>query len=277
MNIFSYIERNVQPKSTSKLYNDAIPSFLHGKSKLFVDHCMARMSDTTLYNMEEVMKISTTRYSITSQSDRNCTYHVNLNTPSCDCPDFQLHYMPCKHFIAVIMLYDAWKDVSIKYALSKYYTINEDFLKWVNVAVTDDVSQKSESSVPLSQSSSLNHEEKDPMNSTPPNKPKFTTDLAKANVAINKIRNYVHNACTNDAIKDATRMLQQCYETVVEHHGDVSVFKKPVHVKHRQLKVPKTFLPKKKLTKRLQKQTKYFKGKYYYAGNLLSMHVILTV
>lgn len=221
----------MKPKTASKSYDEAIPKFLHGRPKAFDDHCMKRVINASIYSEKDVMEDGEC-YRVKPESNPVALHRVDLNIPSCDCHDFQNHYMPCKHILAIVLICNAWEEINCAYVNSKYFTINEDFLDLVNSESEQLKDKKNDESscdldplsVRISDVTSANRK--------------------KANMVINALKIYINGTDSNDAITHAIELLTECQQTLYMEHGDISPFRRSNQNKG-PLIIPSTFLKRK--------------------------------
>ena len=68
---------------------------------------------------------------VKSQSSSNMAYHISFQgspcgLPSCSCADWQLHHLPCKHFLAVFRHFEnwGWNSLPSDYVTSPYLSLD---------------------------------------------------------------------------------------------------------------------------------------------------------
>ncbi|KAJ8315774.1 hypothetical protein KUTeg_007924 [Tegillarca granosa] len=243
----SYVEKNVKAKSLSKFYSSTVPEFLHDRPKRFVDHCLGRLSDALMYNIDDIDQVSSSVYTVKSQTEKNIVYTVCLNVPSCDCIDFKMNFMPCKHLIASILQFKCWEEVSHDYAFSPYYTINDEFLDWIN-----NLNDNNSTVVQQYQSNYSNDADQEikiakNMESIHVSATKITiSSRTKANAQLNKIRNYINNTNSENAIQNAIELLNFSYKSLLTRHGSVSMIRNTNYRNLKRLKVPQSFIKRRR-------------------------------
>ena len=125
-----YLVANAKISSDFKLYDPSIPQYLHNRPHFFVKHCMQRLSAANLnFSPGDVTLLTTTSFLVKS-ADSPKSYEVQLgdsnNFPRCECPDFERHYLPCKHFFAVFAFVPgySWDSLPHYFTESPFITID---------------------------------------------------------------------------------------------------------------------------------------------------------
>lgn len=97
-------------------YADEVPDFLHGRPKLFVQHCMERLNKIVT---DEIQCLSNgTEYKVGQ-------YIVNLSLPECECMDFIRTGWPCKHMLALLNLHGLWTSLPEAYRQMPCFVIDD--------------------------------------------------------------------------------------------------------------------------------------------------------
>ncbi|XP_062621423.1 uncharacterized protein LOC134283018 [Saccostrea cucullata] len=250
-----YVTKNVQPLKTSKVYNDSVPRFLIEKTPPFMEHCLSRLADATLIDPSMVRRISESLFNVTSSSDPSKTYAVDLTAPHCECFDFQKHFMPCKHVLAVFTMYKSSSDVCNHYMNSKYFNINQRFLDWIN---NKDVEALASASY-VKQKKARDEDDNNCSDVFIATEEIPSLALRKTNASLNKLKNFINNTNSEEAIKECNVRVTEIYSTLERKYGFPSSFSK---MKSRsgnngKLQVPSSFLKTKvKNRRRLQNRRK---------------------
>lgn len=103
---------NHQMLPTYRAYNSFVPSYLHGRPRRVIIHCLERKSNCKKYNKEDIAIQDAKNGVFTVKGSSENSYTVNFGTttnkPSCSCLDWIKWQIPCKHFFAVFMLIPGW-------------------------------------------------------------------------------------------------------------------------------------------------------------------------
>jgi len=77
---------------------------------MFVKHCMARLPPSAVPILQhDIAQLDNGVFTVKSQSTPTTFYTVRLQSesnadiPRCDCIDWQLHHLPCKHLLAILL------------------------------------------------------------------------------------------------------------------------------------------------------------------------------
>eukprot|EP00794_Sanderia_malayensis_P008389 gene8389-9287_t len=97
-----YKELNIKSSNSYKQYDTRVLDFLHNRSKGVVRHIMDRFSTATTDRVT-VSKVDATRFAVRSgQNTDNIWLGSEDYLPSCNCKDFKIRKLPCKHMCAVV-------------------------------------------------------------------------------------------------------------------------------------------------------------------------------
>eukprot|EP00105_Crassostrea_gigas_P041967 XP_019926115.1 PREDICTED: uncharacterized protein LOC105336134 isoform X1 [Crassostrea gigas] len=244
-----YVSKNVQPLKSSKAYNGSIPVFLIEKTAPFMQHCLSRLTDATIIDSSMVEKITETKYKVSSLSTLQDCYAVDLSKPDCECVDFQFHFLPCKHILAILTLEKPALEICTKYLASKFFNSDRNFLEWMNeeTSETHDTYDKPHSSPTAATSSNGSVEEF--LTATSGSKP---VNVFTANAALNRLRNFINNSNNEQAISDCIGHINDILRKLKTEYGIPSSFSKRKRGTQRcpKQKVPFSFLKRTLKTRR---------------------------
>ena len=126
----NYVLSNVQVSEWYRKYKESVPSFLHGRPRNVVLHCLDRQAKARKYTGSD----------ITMLEDKGCfevkktgggTHRVDFGYttayPSCTCKDWIRWHIPCKHFFGVFASYNEWRWNSLPkaYLDSSYLSVDK--------------------------------------------------------------------------------------------------------------------------------------------------------
>ena len=109
----SYVLPNLKATEWYRWYNDFVPRILRGIPRSVILHCLDRQSQSNKYHDEDLMDGEKEGALIIQRKD-GAQYMVNFGRnsqeqmPSCSCKDWTRWHIPCKHFVAVFRLRQAW-------------------------------------------------------------------------------------------------------------------------------------------------------------------------
>lgn len=128
-----YILPNLKASEWYRKYNDFVPSFLRGRPRSVILHCLNRQSHSLKYTDKDL--IAGEEEGVFMLYKEDGTEHVidfgrnsAESMPSCSCKDWTRWHIPCKHFFAIFRLKAAWNWNSLPdiYLNSPYLTIDKD-------------------------------------------------------------------------------------------------------------------------------------------------------
>ena len=109
-----YLFLNYKQTSHYRSYKSFVPTFLHGRPRSVVLHCLERQSKSLKYTRDDVRDIDGKEgvFNVTGSSGNDHTVSFGTNTndtmPSCTCRDWITWHIPCKHFFSVFRFYPLW-------------------------------------------------------------------------------------------------------------------------------------------------------------------------
>lgn len=123
--LFRYYAANIKCLDTVRAYHTAVPDFLRNRPRRFVEHCMKRLISAETFKFITTLKDNV--YAVKSD-DSTYTVHTSGTMPSCECPDWYRHGLPCKHLLAVIVNVEglSWSVLPQAYRDFPLFTLDED-------------------------------------------------------------------------------------------------------------------------------------------------------
>jgi len=119
-----YLLRNYQMSGTYRAYKDFVPSYLHGRPRNVIVHCLSRKSKCAKIMLTQVICTDSVQgiFEINSSSGKKHT--VSFCEPQCSCKDWKQQRLPCKHFFAVFHYFSdwSWDRLPVNYLASEYLT-----------------------------------------------------------------------------------------------------------------------------------------------------------
>ena len=127
-----YSQKNFKESSSNKLFNPTIPTFLQNMPTDVIKHLLKRIENANTVRNEDIKEQSSLDlcFKVRSESYSDEWYNVNFASgPNCDCPDFQKHYLVCKHLFAIMKHKEkTWEDLPEVYRNSPYLKLQPFFL-----------------------------------------------------------------------------------------------------------------------------------------------------
>ena len=129
-----YARENWKQSVNNKAYNATIPQFLHNKPTKVIKHIITRMENAKSYKKEDVQRLSQHSFKVQSESGKlGHLYQVSFGSPDqapkCECKDWEMSFLPCKHFFAAMAFFDVtWYDLPTSYRESPYMTLQPHWL-----------------------------------------------------------------------------------------------------------------------------------------------------
>ena len=106
-----YLFQNFKQTAFNRVYNDFVPSYLHGRPRQVILHCLDRKSSSHKFQEDDIVTVSGKAGEFTVQGKKR-VHTVDFGTssgmPSCTCLDWTKNQLPCKHFFAVFKHKKEW-------------------------------------------------------------------------------------------------------------------------------------------------------------------------
>ena len=103
-----YLFLNYKSSSSYRTYNDFVPSYLHGRPRQVILHCLERKSSSRKYDESDITTQDTISGVFIIKGSSSKLHRVNFGTttgePSCTCHDWIQWRIPCKHFFCSIQV-----------------------------------------------------------------------------------------------------------------------------------------------------------------------------
>ena len=122
-----YLFANFEQSSCNRTYNNYVPDYLHNRPRNVILHCLDRKASGSKYSTEDIEDIDSVSGVFGIKSNKN-SYTVDLQIPSCTCPDWIRTQYPCKHFFAVFRLrhpHWTWNSLPTSYLTSPRLSLDQ--------------------------------------------------------------------------------------------------------------------------------------------------------
>lgn len=103
-----YLFLNYKQSSQYRSYKDFVPTYLHGRPRSTISHCLERRSKSLKYTSEDVTVIDEEKGCFTVMGSSGKKHEVSFSDPSCSCRDWITFHLPCKHFFGIFRLHSKW-------------------------------------------------------------------------------------------------------------------------------------------------------------------------
>ena len=104
-----YLFLNYKQSGEYRCYRAIVPSYLHGRPKQTISHCLERRQKSLKHTSEDVDIIDDTIGSFVVKGTGDKSHKIQFDTPSCTCRDWITWHLPCKHFFfAIFRLHENW-------------------------------------------------------------------------------------------------------------------------------------------------------------------------
>jgi len=125
-----YLFMNYKQSDMYRTYKSFVPSYLQGRPRSVILHCLERRSKALKYISSDVTVLDETtgKFKVKGSSENHHT--VVFEDPSCTCRDWIEWNLPCKHFFCVFEHYPQWNWDSLpdQYTKSAYLSTDQAVL-----------------------------------------------------------------------------------------------------------------------------------------------------
>lgn len=97
-----YVFHNYKLSEEYRAYSKDIPSYLKGRPKSVIFHCLERKAKCHKFTEEDIKVLQDGKFEVYK------TNIVNFSLPECSCKDWVRYHIPCKHFFAVFEQCPGW-------------------------------------------------------------------------------------------------------------------------------------------------------------------------
>lgn len=120
---------NAKSSSGYRSYASWVPKFLTDRPRYFVAHCVEKMRMASEMLPETVKEIGPGQVLVKGKTcvpGKN-NHLVDFTVPSCECENWKLTYLPCKHMFAAInhLPHYTWHELPVNYRESSFFTLDD--------------------------------------------------------------------------------------------------------------------------------------------------------
>lgn len=103
-----YLFLNYKQSDMYRTYRSFVPSYLQGRPRSIVLHCLERRTKSLKYVSADVTVLdeASGKFEVKGSSGKHHT--IFFGDPSCTCRDWVEWNLPCKHFFCIFELYPQW-------------------------------------------------------------------------------------------------------------------------------------------------------------------------
>ena len=135
---YKYVFKNFKQSDMYCSYNPSVvPSYLQGRPKETILHCLHRQAASNKFAREDVVHVHSDNFEVQGKKG---SYRVNFgdqsNDPHYTCRDWLKFHIPCKYFFAIFHYFPDWNwDKLPKHYLTSVYLSadSEAIAKYVSV------------------------------------------------------------------------------------------------------------------------------------------------
>ena len=125
---YKYIYQNFKQSDLYRSYNPAlVPSFLQGRPKSTILHCLHRQAKSNKFTESMIIMINEGKFELQGKTKVHLVdFGLTSDEPACSCKDWLCYKVPCKHFFAIFHLFPewGWEKLPNSYQQSPYLNID---------------------------------------------------------------------------------------------------------------------------------------------------------
>ena len=126
---YKYIYQNFKQSDLYRSYNPAVvPSFLQGRPKSTILHCLHRQANSNKFTESMIKMISEGKFEVQGKTKVHVVdFGLKSDEPACSCKDWLCYKVPCKHLFAIFRLFPewGWEKLPSSYRQSPYLNLDE--------------------------------------------------------------------------------------------------------------------------------------------------------
>ena len=107
---YKYVFRNFKQSNLYRSYNPSVvPSYLQGRPKQTILHCLHREASSNKFMKEDVTQIHMGKFEVKGKKGSyKVSFGDEFHDPKCTCKDWLTFHLPCKHFFAIFHHFPEW-------------------------------------------------------------------------------------------------------------------------------------------------------------------------
>ena len=114
----NYLFLNFQMDPTYRGYSSEVPTYLHGRPKNIIVHCLAREEKARkTFSEDDICESDEDKGIFIVKGKSGVVHTINFGKesgkPSCTCQDWTRHNVPCKHFFLIFITKIQWGWTSL--------------------------------------------------------------------------------------------------------------------------------------------------------------------
>ena len=108
-----YLFLNFQMDPTYRAYNTHVPSYLQGRPRNVIIHCLvreekAKKNSHLKTSHQQIRKLVSSLFVANQGTSTQLTLELKLGKPNCTCQDWAKNNLPCKQFFLIFITTDEW-------------------------------------------------------------------------------------------------------------------------------------------------------------------------
>ena len=127
---YQYVFKNFKQSNLYRSYNPGVvPSYLQGRPKGTILHCLHRKASSNKFSQSDVLQIvpNCGKFEVKGNKRKHTVdFGDQFCEPKCSCKDWTTHKIPCKHFFAVFQNVPewGWEKLPNSYLTSPYLSLD---------------------------------------------------------------------------------------------------------------------------------------------------------
>ena len=141
-----YVFQNYKLSTEYRAYSSDIPTYLQGRPRSIILHCLQRKAKCHKFTEEDIKKIDDDGIFEVYKTGGG-KHRVNFIIPECTCKDWIRHHIPCKHFFAIFEQCPGWgwSKLPQQFLGSSYLSADTNSVhKYLNMEEEGDENQPSD-------------------------------------------------------------------------------------------------------------------------------------
>ena len=126
---YKYVYQNFKQSDLYRSYNPTVPSYLQGRPKSTVLHCLHRKASSNKITDCMIKIIDEGTFEVLGKHKHHTVdFGVTSSTPTCTCKDWETYKIPCKHYFAIFNWFPewGWEKLPQSYQNSPYLHLDDE-------------------------------------------------------------------------------------------------------------------------------------------------------
>ena len=121
-----YQKQNFAMSESYRMYNEFVPSYLQGRPRPVILHCLSRIRKADRFTKESVEQMDGSgQFKIKSASGKQHTlkFKSDNKMPECTCKDWTCWHIPCKHFLLYLITFQTGSGQAYQKSILRMSTL----------------------------------------------------------------------------------------------------------------------------------------------------------